>query len=88
VGPASGEVRRQAACEVTVHLPRLDQNEADENAWKGCSNLNLRRQNQPDDVRFPLGHATQEKSYWSAQLSSILLKLRCRGYSLGLKQFK
>ncbi|MBI2804495.1 MAG: hypothetical protein HYX68_05860 [Planctomycetes bacterium] len=36
--------------------------------------LILRRQNQPDDVRFPFGHTRQEKSYWSAQLSTIFLQ--------------
>lgn len=31
----------------------------------------LRRQNQPDNVRLPLGNASEEKSYWSAQLSTF-----------------
>lgn len=34
----------------------------------------LRRQNQPDNVRLPLGNASEEKSYWSAQLSTVFQK--------------
>ena len=52
--------------------------------FKGRYALISRRQNQPDEMLLSFGHATQEKSYCSAQLSTFFKRKPFDEYVEGL----